>query len=322
MIDSPCGYVCMFWPNGILVCNDDRVILLSVCFVLLLLMTLTSASPGLMNNALLWKRLGLNRAIGVDAEGQPKITASKKKGESTVYFIKLPPQPHYYIPLNYIPSGDLSKEDKDNSTPDPFETVSHLLRNAHSTLFTWLPNDWVMNRMSRKCLAYRSCVTFVNITWFDMRKCSFPLRNSSPFCCARLIHILSSFLCQVSVDFTANGKPESVYHWNLPLGYTMPGTFTTTTTTTTTTTPSPPSKKPFRQNFFNNGKPQKLYFVKPSLMRHYPTTTTTEEPMSTAIPTTTTPPRKVLKKHYFRGNGKPNQLYFVKRAHYINNSHL
>ena len=97
-----------------------------------------SPSPGLMNNALLWKRLGLNRAIGDEHEGgQPQITSSKKKGESTVYLIKLPPQPHYYIPLNYLPSGN-DKDSSSNqlnkqlsggakkaisSTPDPFETV-------------------------------------------------------------------------------------------------------------------------------------------------------------------------------------------------------
>jgi len=81
-----------------------------------------------MNNALLWKRLGLNRAIG-DEGAQPQITSSKKKGESTVYLIKLPPQPHYYIPLNYLPAGDKDDKDEPNgakkaiSTPDPFETV-------------------------------------------------------------------------------------------------------------------------------------------------------------------------------------------------------
>ena len=81
-----------------------------------------------MNNALLWKRLGLNRAIG-DEGGQPQITSSKKKGESTVYLIKLPPQPHYYIPLNYLPAaGDKDSDEpsgakKAISTPDPFETV-------------------------------------------------------------------------------------------------------------------------------------------------------------------------------------------------------
>lgn len=74
-----------------------------------------SAVPRL-NNAMLWKRLGLNRAIGED---RPQITSSKKKGESTVYYIKLPPQPHYYIPLNILTSaGGYQK-----STPDPFETV-------------------------------------------------------------------------------------------------------------------------------------------------------------------------------------------------------
>jgi len=91
-----------------------------VVFVLIAIMAGTgSADPGLMNNALLWKRLGLNRAVmGGDA---PKISSTKKRGESTVYYIKLPPQPNYYIPLNYIPSsGDPLTKD---TTPDPFETV-------------------------------------------------------------------------------------------------------------------------------------------------------------------------------------------------------
>lgn len=79
---------------------------------------LSSASPKL-NNAMLWKRLGLNRAIGED---RPQITTAKKKGESTVYFIKLPPQPHYYIPLNALPSGG-QYEGRHKPTPDPFQTV-------------------------------------------------------------------------------------------------------------------------------------------------------------------------------------------------------
>ena len=73
---------------------------------------------------------------------------------------------------------------------------------------------------------------------------------------------------QVGVDFTANGKPESVYHWNLPLGFTVPtstepATSPSPTTTTSSTTPRP-TKKPFKKNFYNNGKPSKVYFVKPA----------------------------------------------------------
>lgn len=230
--------------------------------------TTSAASPGLMNNALLWKRLGLNRAIG-DEGGQPQITSSKKKGESTVYLIKLPPQPHYYIPLNYLSAaGDKDSDEpsgakKAISTPDPFETVS--------------------------------------------------------------------------LDFTANGKPESVYHWNLPLGYTMP-TSSSTTTSTTTSSPLAPSdkgshysyyKKPhIRQRYYNNGKPQKLYFVKPS---YYTTplptpSPSTEAATSTTMPSTTTPAgtaaanKQQFKKH-FAGNGKPNQFYFVKQSSY-RKSHL
>ncbi|EFX89964.1 hypothetical protein DAPPUDRAFT_309638 [Daphnia pulex] len=203
---------------------------------------LTSGIPRLTSNAMLWKRLGLNRGIGNE---RPQITSSKKKGESTVYFIKLPPQPHYYSAFNLLPTSNDQK-----NTPEPFETVS--------------------------------------------------------------------------VDFTANGKPENVYHWNLPLGLTHP----TTTTTTTTTTPHPPTsthsplnyKKPYRHNYYNNGKPHKLYFVKPSYRAPATTVPTAINPTTT----TETPPssstigfyKKLQFKKNFKGNGKPNQLYFVQPAHF------
>ena len=78
------------------------------------------------------------------------------------------------------------------------------------------------------------------------------------------------------MDFTANGKPEKLYHWNLPLGLTAPTTSSTTptptapTTTTTSATPTREStapvktKKPFKKNFYYNGKPSKVYLVKPA----------------------------------------------------------
>ncbi|XP_032780755.1 uncharacterized protein LOC116919020 [Daphnia magna] len=218
-----------------------RMILLPVILVVMTGCWPASADPRL-SNALLWKRLGLNRAIGSE---RPQITSSKKKGESTVYFIKLPPQPHYYSAFNLLPSSGYQK-----NTPEPFETVS--------------------------------------------------------------------------VDFTANGKPENVYHWNLPLGLTLP-----TTTTTTTTTPPPVSsshsplnqKKPYRRNYYNNGKPHKLYFVKPSYRAPVtttptptlPTASSTETPQSTTVATFY---KKFQFKKNFKGNGKPNQLYFVQPAHF------
>ena len=72
----------------------------------------STGKSGLINNGLLWSRLGLNRAVG-----GPHISSQKKKGESTVYFIKLPPQPHYYIPINHIKSYDQPDKTK------PFKTV-------------------------------------------------------------------------------------------------------------------------------------------------------------------------------------------------------
>jgi hypothetical protein len=127
----------------------------------------------------------------------------------------------------------------------------------------------------------------------------------------------------VSVDFTANGKPESVYHWNLPLGLTHPTTTTTTTTSTTTpaptTTPSPLNyKKPYRHNYYNNGKPHKLYFVKPSYRAPLSTTPTTVDPTTTTEPSSSTLGfyKKFQFKKNFQANGKPNQLYFVQPAHF------
>lgn len=124
----------------------------------------------------------------------------------------------------------------------------------------------------------------------------------------------------MSVDFTANGKPESVYHWNLPLGIVPSTTTETTTLVPSTTTPIPPTstsvpfnnKKPYRHNYYNNGKPHKLYFVKP--FYNSPSTTTEAPPAVT----TTLSVGVVNKKHQFKknfyGNGKPNQLYFVQPA--------
>lgn len=124
------AYLCVYFFSSYLffsfvcvyVCDGFRILLLSA-----LLMVMTGCQPGSavprLNNAMLWKRLGLNRAIGSE---RPQITSSKKKGESTVYFIKLPPQPHYYIPLNILPSsgGSSSSGFQQKSTPDPFETVN------------------------------------------------------------------------------------------------------------------------------------------------------------------------------------------------------
>ena len=158
----------------------------------------------------------------------------------------------------------------------------------------------------------------------------------------------------MSVDFTANGKPENVYHWNLPLGVTMPTTTKTTTTTDspllssstttvptrTTTTPQPPSttrspfnnKKPYRHSYYNNGKPHKLYFVKPtygvpSTPNSTPTSTTsttssTTEPEAAAASFTSvrTVNKKLQFKKNFYANGKPNQLYFVQPSHYSSHS--
>ena len=92
-------------------------ILLTWAVLLVSLVVLVRAEPGQMNTSLLWKRLGLNRAIG---DGRPQISSTKKKGESTVYFIKLPPQPHYYIPSNYFPASTYDKD----KTPAPFEKVA------------------------------------------------------------------------------------------------------------------------------------------------------------------------------------------------------
>ena len=144
-------------------------------------------------------------------------------------------------------------------------------------------------------------------------------------------------------------------------------TSSSTTTSTTTSSPLAPSdkgshysyyKKPhIRQRYYNNGnnninrpsfllqldfltythnhfnssragKPQKLYFVKPS---YYTTplptpSPSTEAATSTTMPSTTTPAgtaaanKQQFKKH-FAGNGKPNQFYFVKQSSY-RKSHL
>ena len=66
---------------------------------------------GGMSRSVLWKRLGLNRAIGED---RPEITSSRRKGESTMYFIKLPPQPHYYAPFNYLDDEDRQHNPQSN----------------------------------------------------------------------------------------------------------------------------------------------------------------------------------------------------------------
>ena len=109
-------YLFTFFFSSLLKKLLYRIALLSVVLIVMTSCQLSSAIPRL-NNAMLWKRLGLNRAIG--AGNRPQITSTKKKGESTVYFIKLPPQPHFYIPFNLLPSTGYQK-----STPEPFETVS------------------------------------------------------------------------------------------------------------------------------------------------------------------------------------------------------
>jgi len=95
---------------------EFRMILLPVLLMVITSCLLSSGIPRLTNNAMLWKRLGLNRGIGNE---RPQITSSKKKGESTVYFIKLPPQPHYYSAFNLLPTSNDQK-----NTPEPFETVN------------------------------------------------------------------------------------------------------------------------------------------------------------------------------------------------------
>lgn len=96
------------------------MILLPVVLMVMTSCLLTSGIPRLTSNAMLWKRLGLNRGIGNE---RPQITSSKKKGESTVYFIKLPPQPHYYSPFNLLPTSNDQK-----NTPEPFETVNFVFK--------------------------------------------------------------------------------------------------------------------------------------------------------------------------------------------------
>lgn len=141
---------------------------------------------------MLWRRLGLNRAIDVDNGGsRPQLTTSKRKGESTVYLIKLPPQSHYYATLNHLGPAEQFKK--------------------------------------------------------------------------------------VSMDFTANGKPAGVYHWNLPMSpvtiisktttiaptMKIAPTTTIATTATTPATPMTPRKKTYlRTHLHNNGKPDKIYLVK------------------------------------------------------------
>lgn len=108
------------------------------------------------------------------------------------------------------------------------------------------------------------------------------------------------------MDFTANGKPEHVYHWNLPLGITVPGAKPTTPApTTTTTTPEPTtapevSKKPiWQQRFLNNGKPQKLYFVKPFLK--------SDDPYENDASL-----KKQYKKNYYMDSDKANLVNRIK----------
>lgn len=109
-------YLLLFW-----FISGFRMILLPVLLMVMTSCLFTSGIPRLTNNAMLWKRLGLNRAIGNE---RPQITSTKKKGESTVYFIKLPPQPVYYSAFNLLPTSN----DQKKPTPDPFETVKILFK--------------------------------------------------------------------------------------------------------------------------------------------------------------------------------------------------
>lgn len=87
---------------------------------------------------------------------------------------------------------------------------------------------------------------------------------------------------QIGVDFTSNGRPDQIYHWNQApttsnhWSYgptTTHAPTTTTSTTTTTTTPPPPTtttqkpaKKPWLtldKYFPYNGKPSGIYVWKP-----------------------------------------------------------
>ncbi|XP_064118598.1 uncharacterized protein LOC135223764 [Macrobrachium nipponense] len=87
---------------------------------------------------------------------------------------------------------------------------------------------------------------------------------------------------KIAIDFTSNGRPDQIYHWNKPSTSSdvwspwktsstqVP---TTTTTTTTTTTPAPtttttpkPVKKPWLtldKYFPYNGRPSGIYIYKP-----------------------------------------------------------
>ena len=94
--------------------NNKRFSFRTLLLLMTTLAALATCDPGRLSPSLLWKRLGLNRAIG-----GPQISSMKKTGQSTVYFIKLPPQPHYYIPSNYF-APEPSRDDP----ADPFEKVS------------------------------------------------------------------------------------------------------------------------------------------------------------------------------------------------------
>ncbi|XP_068247408.1 uncharacterized protein [Palaemon carinicauda] len=84
---------------------------------------------------------------------------------------------------------------------------------------------------------------------------------------------------KVAIDFTSNGRPDQIYHWNKPStssdlwNYWKPST-TQAPTTTTTTTPAPttttttpkPVKKPWLtldKYFPYNGRPSGIYIYKP-----------------------------------------------------------
>ncbi|XP_037780836.1 uncharacterized protein LOC119577184 [Penaeus monodon] len=200
---------------------------LNVCLALVLLGATSSAAPLSSSGALqVLQQLGLDRGTGP----APSIVQGqgKRRGDSPIYYIKLPPLPYYFVNNNIQETGE--GEEVEQTVPQPQPQPPQPQSQAEA---------------------------------------------SSP-------------LQKLPIDFTNNGRPNQVYHWNtsptspdfwISTGTTPPAYFwkptttpTTTTTTTTTETPTTTTPKPTKKPFVNinkyfpyNGRPSNVYVWKPKL---------------------------------------------------------
>ncbi|XP_047470091.1 LOW QUALITY PROTEIN: rho GTPase-activating protein gacK-like [Penaeus chinensis] len=202
---------------------------LNVCLALVVLAATSSAAPLSSSGALqVLQQLGLDRGTGP----APSIVQGqgKRRGDSPIYYIKLPPLPYYFVNNNI---QETEEEVVEQAVPQP-------------------PQPQPPQPQSQA-------------------------EASSP-------------LQKLPIDFTNNGRPNQVYHWNTsptsPISGSPPARLhqptsgslrplhTTTTTTTTTTTEAPttttpkPTKKPFvniNKYFPYNGRPSNVYVWKPKL---------------------------------------------------------